>query len=82
MRNGESIADAGRAQALPLQHGFEDLACRKPGNLGSSFAELLERRLFRGHLQRWDDRLIGDQIVQRHTLTRICKSAGPARTSG
>ena len=57
VRDGDAVADPGRAEALALQERIEDLARRKAGDLGRALAHFLQRLLLAVHPQRGHDRV-------------------------
>ena len=46
VRDGNSVADAGGAQPLTLQHGIKDLPCRQATQGRRLLGEFLQGRLF------------------------------------
>ena len=66
VRNGDAIADAGRAELLALQQHFEDRALVLAGQFGRARGQLLDRLLLAVDLERRNDRVRRDEIGERH----------------
>ena len=66
VRNGDPVADSGRAQLLALQQGLENAALALPGQLRGLRGKLLDRLLLAVDLQRRKDCVRRDEIVERH----------------
>ncbi len=72
VRDGDAIADAGRAEALALEQGFEQLAVRKARQRGGMLGKLLQSLLLAVGPQRRDHRGGAQKIGQRHSPVHAC----------
>src|SRR5215475_1053616 len=66
MRNGNTVADTGRAELLALRENFEDRPFALARQLGGLGGELLQGLFLAVDLQRRNDRIRRDEIVERH----------------
>src|SRR5436309_5133389 len=80
MRNGNTVAHAGRAQLLALHEDLEDRALALTGQFRRLGGELLQGLLLAVDLQRRNDRIRRDEIVERHGMFPESgnSSAGPS----
>ena len=69
VRNGDAVAEPGRAQPLALQQDVEDVALLKPGETGGASRQILKELLLGLRLERGHDRIGGDEITEKHLPT-------------
>jgi hypothetical protein len=62
MRDGDAVADAGRAQALPLQERVEDLTLRHAEGAAGMGADLLQEVLLAVRPQARKDSFGGEEF--------------------
>ncbi len=70
VRDGDAIADAGRAELLALQQDFQDRPFALSGERRRLGGDLLQRLLLPVDLQGRDDRVRRDEIGGRHGTVR------------
>src|SRR5262245_29057188 len=83
MRNGNTVADAGRAELLTLHENLEDRALALAGQFRGLDGELLQGLFLAVDLQRGNDRIRRDEIVERHGVFPESgnSSAGPSKAA-
>ena len=76
VRDGDAVADSGRAQPLALQQRVEDFARRQARDLRGALAHFLQRLLLAVDAQRGKDRVGRKKVGQCHCRTRkrTCKA--------
>src|ERR1700675_2597610 len=65
VRNGDAVADSGRAQLLALLQDLQDRALALPAELGRLGGELLQDLFLAVDLQRWNDCTGRDEIGEQ-----------------
>src|SRR5689334_2927615 len=83
VRNGNTIADAGRAELLALHENLENSPLAEPGEFRSLGGELLQGLLLAVDLQRRNDRVGRHEIVERHGVIPVSgnSSGGPSKAA-
>ena len=79
VRNGNALANAGRAKAFALQDRVENGARGKARHFGRFFRDSLKKLLFGTNPQIRDDRFLGDNVAECHALILADNSSCIAR---
>ena len=79
VRDGDALADAGRAEALALQQRVEDGALVEAGEARRMRGELVQRLLLAGNAHRRNDRLGRQEFEQGHRRITRRRVAAPYR---
>ena len=74
MGNGDAFADSGRAKALPLKQGLEDLALGQPGDGCRALGNFLKRLFLAVGFQRRNDGIRCEKVVNDHDEPVWCNS--------
>ncbi len=75
VRNGNTVANPGRTEALTLENCFENFTLRETGQFRGFFRQNLQKLLFGAGFQRRDNRPWLNQITKIHSLRSFFNQA-------